>query len=61
MAGWNTLVQAETLAIALGRPDVGSSIAASRSTSPGAGESAYLHSAICRARCTRTWIATCPT
>ena len=61
MAGWNTLVQAETLAIALGRPDVALVDCRFTLTSPGAGESAYLHSAICRARCTRTWIATCPT
>ena len=42
MAGWNTLVQAETLAIALGRPDV--KIVDCRFTlvNPMAGESAYL-------------------
>jgi thiosulfate/3-mercaptopyruvate sulfurtransferase len=42
MAGWNTLVQAETMAIALGRPDL--AIVDCRFTlmNPIAGESAYL-------------------
>ena len=42
MAGWNTLVQAETLAIAIGRPDVKLVDCRFTLTSPGAGESAYL-------------------
>ena len=42
MTGWTTLVQAETLAIALERPDL--AIVDCRFTlmNPGAGESAYL-------------------
>ena len=42
MSGWNTLVQAETLAIAIGRPDVKLVDCRFTLTSPGAGESAYL-------------------
>jgi thiosulfate/3-mercaptopyruvate sulfurtransferase len=42
MAGWNTLVQAETLAIALGRPDLAIVDCRFSIVSPGAGESAYL-------------------
>ena len=41
MAGWNTLVQAETLAIAIGRPDVAIIDARFSIVNPGAGESAY--------------------
>lgn len=41
MAGWNTLVQAETLAIALGRPDLAIIDARFTLVNPGAGESAY--------------------
>ena len=42
MAGWNTLVQAETLSIALGRPDLAIVDCRFSIVSPGAGESAYL-------------------
>lgn len=42
MAGWNTLVQAETLAVALGRPDLAIVDCRFSIISPGAGESAYL-------------------
>ena len=42
MAGWNTLVQAETLSIALGRPDLAIVDCRFSIISPGAGESAYL-------------------
>lgn len=42
MAGWNTLVQAETLSIALGRPDLKVVDARFTIVSPGAGESAFL-------------------
>jgi thiosulfate/3-mercaptopyruvate sulfurtransferase len=42
MAGWNTLVQAETLAIGLGRPDVAIVDCRFSIANPGAGESAYL-------------------
>ena len=42
MAGWNTLVQAETLAIAIGRPDLKIVDARFTIVSPGAGESAFL-------------------
>ena len=42
MAGWNTLVQAETLAIGLGRPDVKVVDCRFSIASPGAGESAFL-------------------
>lgn len=42
MAGWNTLVQAETLAIALGRPDVKLVDCRFSIANPGAGEIAYL-------------------
>ncbi|HEY0662427.1 MAG TPA: sulfurtransferase [Lysobacter sp.] len=40
--GWNTLVQAETLAIALGRPDLAIVDCRFSIVSPGAGEMAYL-------------------
>ena len=42
MAGWNTLVQAETLAIALGRPDLAVVDCRFSIVNPGAGESAFL-------------------
>jgi len=42
MAGWNTLVQAETLATALGRPDLAIVDCRFSIVNPGAGESAYL-------------------
>ena len=42
--GWNTLVQAETLAIALGRADLVIVDCRYSSSSPGAGEDAYEHS-----------------
>jgi thiosulfate/3-mercaptopyruvate sulfurtransferase len=42
MAGWNTLVQAETLSIALGRPDLKVVDARFSIINPGAGESAFL-------------------
>ena len=42
MAGWNTLVQAETLSIALGRPDLKVVDARFTIVNPGAGESAFL-------------------
>ena len=42
MAGWTTLVQAETLAIALGRPDLALVDCRYVLMNPGAGESAYL-------------------
>ena len=42
MAGWNTLVQAETLSVALGRPDLAIVDCRFSIISPGAGESAYL-------------------
>jgi len=42
MTGWNTLVQAETLAIALGRPDLAIVDCRFSIQNPGAGESAYL-------------------
>ncbi|MGO4550176.1 sulfurtransferase [Lysobacter sp. 2RAF19] len=42
MSGWNTLVQAETLAIAIGRPDVKIVDCRFSLTNPTAGESAYL-------------------
>ena len=42
MAGWNTLVQAETLAIALGRPDLAVVDCRFSIVNPGAGESDYL-------------------
>jgi thiosulfate/3-mercaptopyruvate sulfurtransferase len=42
MAGWNTLVQAETLAIALGRPDLKVVDCRFSIVNPGAGESAFL-------------------
>jgi thiosulfate/3-mercaptopyruvate sulfurtransferase len=41
MPGWNTLVQAETLAIALARPDLAIVDCRFTLASPGAGESAY--------------------
>jgi thiosulfate/3-mercaptopyruvate sulfurtransferase len=41
MAGWNTLVQAETLAVALGRPDLAIVDCRYTLSSPGAGELAY--------------------
>ena len=44
MAGWNTLVQAETLSIALGRPDLVLVDCRFNLTSPGAGESAFHQS-----------------
>lgn len=44
MAGWNTLVQAETLSIALGRPDLALVDCRFNLTSPGAGESAFHQS-----------------
>ena len=40
MTGWNTLVQAETLAIALGRPDLAIVDCRFSIQNPGAGESA---------------------
>ena len=42
MAGWNTLVQAETLSVALGRPDLAIVDCRFSIVNPGAGESAYL-------------------
>lgn len=42
MAGWNTLVPAETLAVALGRNDLAVVDCRFSITNPGAGESAYL-------------------
>ena len=42
MSGWTTLVQAETLAIALGRPDLAIVDCRFSIQNPGAGESAYL-------------------
>lgn len=42
MAGWNTLVQAETLAVALGRSDLAIVDCRFSISNPGAGESAYL-------------------
>jgi thiosulfate/3-mercaptopyruvate sulfurtransferase len=42
MAGWNTLVQAETLAVALGRPNLKLVDARFSIVNPGAGESAFL-------------------
>jgi thiosulfate/3-mercaptopyruvate sulfurtransferase len=42
MAGWTTLVQAETLAIALGRPDLAILDCRFTLSAPGAGESAFL-------------------
>ena len=42
MAGWNTLVQPETLAIGLGRPDVAVVDCRFTLVNPGAGESAFL-------------------
>ncbi|UHQ18564.1 sulfurtransferase [Lysobacter sp. KIS68-7] len=42
MTGWTTLVQAETLAIALGRPDIAIVDCRFSIQNPGAGESAYL-------------------
>ena len=43
MAGWNTLVQAETLAIALGREDLAILDCRFSLANPGAGEASYLH------------------
>lgn len=42
MAGWNTLVPAETLAVALGRNDLAIVDCRFSITNPGAGESAYV-------------------
>lgn len=42
MAGWTTVVQAETLAVALGRPDLAILDCRHTVTAPGAGESAFL-------------------
>ena len=42
MAGWNTVVQAETLSCALGRPDLAIIDCRHTITAPGAGESAFL-------------------
>lgn len=42
MAGWTNLVQAETLSIALGRPDLAIVDCRFSIVNPGAGESAYL-------------------
>ena len=42
MSGWTTLVQAETLAIALGRPDLAILDCRFSLAAPGAGERAYL-------------------
>jgi thiosulfate/3-mercaptopyruvate sulfurtransferase len=42
MAGWNTLVQAETLAIALGRPDLALVDCRFSLANPGAGENMFL-------------------
>lgn len=42
MAGWNTLVQAETLAVALGRADLAIVDCRFSLVNPGAGESEYL-------------------
>jgi thiosulfate/3-mercaptopyruvate sulfurtransferase len=42
MTGWNTLVQAETLAVALGRPDLAIVDCRFTLVNPLAGESAYL-------------------
>lgn len=42
MAGWNTVVQAETLAVALGRPDLAILDCRYTITAPGAGEMAFL-------------------
>ena len=47
MAGWNTLVQAETLAIALGRPDLAIVDCRFSLANPGAGESALPARATC--------------
>jgi len=50
MAGWTTVVQAETLAVALGRPDVVILDCRHTVTAPGAGESAFLRGHIPGAR-----------
>lgn len=42
MAGWNTVVQAETLTVALGRPDLAILDCRHTITAPGAGEMAFL-------------------
>ena len=42
MSGWTTLVQAETLSIALGRSDLSIIDCRFSLANPGAGESAYL-------------------
>ena len=42
MAGWNTVVQAETLSVALGRPDLAIIDCRHSISAPGAGESAFL-------------------
>jgi thiosulfate/3-mercaptopyruvate sulfurtransferase len=42
MAGWNTVVQAETLSVALGRPDLAILDCRYTITAPGAGEMAFL-------------------
>jgi thiosulfate/3-mercaptopyruvate sulfurtransferase len=42
VAGWNTLVQAETLAIALGRPDLALVDCRFSLVNPGAGENMYM-------------------
>lgn len=42
MAGWTTVVQAETLSVALGRPDLAIIDCRHSITAPGAGESAFL-------------------
>ena len=42
MAGWNTVVQAETLSVALGRPDLAIVDCRYTLAAPGAGESAFL-------------------
>ncbi len=42
MAGWNTVVQAETLSVALGRPDLAIIDCRYTLTAPGAGESAFF-------------------
>lgn len=42
MAGWNTVVQAETLAVALGRPDLAILDCRYTITAPGAGEMTFL-------------------
>jgi thiosulfate/3-mercaptopyruvate sulfurtransferase len=46
VAGWNTLVQAETLAIALGRPDLAVVDCRFSLANPGAGENMYLQAHI---------------